>query len=248
MGAAKILIVRGVRTAGDPSQRTGRSVDYPNRPIRVIVPVGAGAGIDTAARVTAAAAEPHLGGKFVIENKPGASQRIGLVDGGEVSARRLHAAVHQPVADRGIAVLSAADGLRSGTGVAAAGHRNVPAGAADRAAEPRRQDGRRVRRLAKNNPGKLSFGVQGLFGEMRLTLEHFKKTAGIDVTHVPYNSGAQAIVDLLSDRLDAMFLVIPPIKQHVRGRQAHCAGDAECHARARRCRTSRPWRSSAARR
>jgi tripartite-type tricarboxylate transporter receptor subunit TctC len=32
---------------------------------------------------------------------------------------------------------------------------------------------------------------------------------------VPYNSGAQAIVDLLSDRLDAMFLVVPPIKQHV---------------------------------
>jgi len=69
--------------------------------------------------------------------------------------------------------------------------------------------------LAKQNPGKLTFGVQGLFGEMRMTLEHLKKTAGINVTHVPYNSGAQAIVDLLSDRLDAMFLVVPPIKQHV---------------------------------
>jgi tripartite-type tricarboxylate transporter receptor subunit TctC len=69
--------------------------------------------------------------------------------------------------------------------------------------------------LAKNNPGKLTFGVQGLFGEMRMTLEQLKKTAGINVTHVPYNSGAQAIVDLLSDRLDAMFLVVPPIKQHV---------------------------------
>jgi len=68
---------------------------------------------------------------------------------------------------------------------------------------------------ARKNPGKLSFGVQGLFGEMRMTLEHFKKTAGMSVTHVPYNSGAQAIIDLLSDRLDAMFLVIPPIKQHV---------------------------------
>ena len=57
--------------------------------------------------------------------------------------------------------------------------------------------------------------MQGLFGEMRMTLENFRETAGIDVTHVPYNSGAQAIIDLLSDRLDAMFLVIPPIKQHV---------------------------------
>ena len=70
---------------------------------------------------------------------------------------------------------------------------------------------------AKNNPGKISFGVQGLGGEMHLSLELFKKSAGMDITAVPYNAAAQAIVDLLADRLDAMFLVIPPIKQHVEG-------------------------------
>ena len=51
--------------------------DYPNRPIRVIVPVGAGAGMDNAARVTAAAVEKHIGQTLVIENKPGAGSRIG---------------------------------------------------------------------------------------------------------------------------------------------------------------------------
>jgi tripartite-type tricarboxylate transporter receptor subunit TctC len=50
---------------------------------------------------------------------------------------------------------------------------------------------------------------------MHLSLEHFKKTAGMSITPVPYNAAAQAIVDLLADRLDAMFLVLPPIKQHV---------------------------------
>jgi tripartite-type tricarboxylate transporter receptor subunit TctC len=68
---------------------------------------------------------------------------------------------------------------------------------------------------AKNNPGKISFGVQGLGGELHLLLELFKKTTGMSITPVPYNAAAQAIVDLLADRLDAMFLVIPPIKQHV---------------------------------
>ena len=68
---------------------------------------------------------------------------------------------------------------------------------------------------AKKNPGKISFGVQGIGGEMHLSLMHFMKTAGMEITPVPYNSGAQAITDLLADRLDAMFLVIPPIKQHV---------------------------------
>jgi tripartite-type tricarboxylate transporter receptor subunit TctC len=68
---------------------------------------------------------------------------------------------------------------------------------------------------AKKNPGKISFGVQGIGGEMHLSLVHFMKTAGIEITPVPYNAGAQAITDLLADRLDAMFLVIPPIKQHI---------------------------------
>jgi tripartite-type tricarboxylate transporter receptor subunit TctC len=68
---------------------------------------------------------------------------------------------------------------------------------------------------AKANPGKISFGVQGLGGEMHLSLEHFKKLAGVSITPVPYNAAAQAIVDMLADRLDAMFLVIPPIKGHV---------------------------------
>jgi len=43
------------------------AADYPNRPITVIVLVGAGAGIDTAARITAEAAEKHLGRRIVIE-------------------------------------------------------------------------------------------------------------------------------------------------------------------------------------
>ncbi len=188
---------------------------YPNRPIRVIVPVGAGAGIDTAARVTAAAAEPHLGGKFVIENKPGGSQRLGasMVAKSPPDGYTLLFTSPSPIVvsqffsppldfdpeqDLRPLVIGMFQPVllivRPNLGV-----KTVDEFVA----------------YAKKNPGKLSFGVQGLFGEMRMTLENFKKTAGMDITHVPYNSGAQAIVDLLSDRLDAMFLVIPPIKQHV---------------------------------
>lgn len=189
--------------------------DYPNRPIRVIVPVAAGAGIDTAARVTAAAAEPHLNGKFVIENKPGASQRLGssLVAKSPPDGYTLLFTSPSPIVvsqffpppmdfdpenDLRPVVVGMIQPVllivRPTLGVKTIDDFVTH---------------------AKKNPGKISFGVQGLFGEMRLTLEHFKKTAGIDVTHVPYNSGAQAIVDLLADRLDAMFLVVPPIKQHI---------------------------------
>src|ERR1051326_4838110 len=54
-----------------------QEVDYPSRAIRVVVPYGIGAGVDTAARITADAAEKYLNQKLVIENKPGAGARLG---------------------------------------------------------------------------------------------------------------------------------------------------------------------------
>ena len=197
-----------------PSQAQEAS-DYPNRPIRVVVPVGAGAGMDNAARVTAAAVEKHIGQTLVIENKPGAGSRIGAAmvakappDGYTLLFTSPSAVVvaehfpqkmdYEPARDfRPLAVGMFQPVLlivRPSLGV-----KSVDEFVA----------------YAKNNPGKVSFGVQGLGGEMHLSLELFKKTAGVDITPVPYNAGAQAIVDLLADRLDAMFLVIPPIKQHV---------------------------------
>lgn len=189
--------------------------DYPNRPIRVIVPVGAGAGMDNAGRITAEAVEKHLGQRLVIENKPGAGGRIGAAvvaksppDGYTLlftSPSVITVAEHfpqkmdfEPARDfRPVAIGMFQPVLlivRPSLGV-----KTVDEFVA----------------YAQNHPGKLSFGVQGLGGEMHLSLELFKKTAGVNITPVPYNAGAQAIVDLLADRLDAMFLVIPPIKQHV---------------------------------
>jgi tripartite-type tricarboxylate transporter receptor subunit TctC len=189
--------------------------DFPTRPIRVIVPVGAGAGVDIAARLTAAAAEPRLGGKFIIENKPGASMRLGtsLAAKSEPDGYTLLFTAPAPIVasqfmppkldfdpEKDFRPLSIGMFqpvlliVRPSLGV-----KSVDAFVA----------------YAKKNPGKLSFGVQGIGGEMHLSLVHFMTTAGMQITPVPYNSGAQAITDLLADRLDAMFLVIPPIKQHI---------------------------------
>jgi tripartite-type tricarboxylate transporter receptor subunit TctC len=189
--------------------------DYPNRPIRVIVPNAAGAGVDNAARITAEAAEKHLGQRFIIENKPGAGSRLGAAMAAKAAPdgytllftppAPIVVAEHfpqkmdfepakdfQPVA---VGVLQPALLIvRPNLGV-----KSVDEFVAH----------------AKNNPGKVSFGIQGLGGEMHLSLELFKKTAGFTVNAVPYNAGAQAIVDLLADRLDAMFLVVPPIKGHL---------------------------------
>jgi tripartite-type tricarboxylate transporter receptor subunit TctC len=189
--------------------------NYPNRPIRVIVPAGAGAGLDTAARVSAEAVEKHLGQRLIIENKPGAGLRIGtaLAAKSQPDGYTLLFAPPAPVA-----VLEHFpqkldyDPGRDFRPVAIAVYQPVlfivrPSLGIKTLAE--------FVAYAKNNPGKISFGIQGLGNEQHVMVEVFKKTAGVNLTLVPYNAAAQAIVDLLADRLDAMLLVIPPIKGHL---------------------------------
>jgi tripartite-type tricarboxylate transporter receptor subunit TctC len=188
---------------------------YPTKPVRVIVPVGAGAGIDTAARVTAEAVEKHLGQRIIIENKPGAGLRIGTaqVAKSPPDGYTLLFTSPSPIAvvehfSQNLDYVPARDFRPVAIGVyqpvlfivrPSLGVKSIAEFVA----------------YAKSNPGKISFGIQGLGGEMHLMVEVFKKSAGVNLTLVPYNAAAQAIVDLLGDRLDAMQLVIPPIKGHV---------------------------------
>ncbi len=190
------------------------AASYPSRPIRVIVPVGPGAGLDNAARISAEAVEKHIGQRLVLENKPGAGQRIATALAAKAApdgytllfttptsmaiAQHFYKLDYDPVHDFepvSIAVYQPVMLIvRPTLGVKSAAEFIA---------------------YAKSNPGKVSFGVQGFGSEMHLLLEVMKKSAGINVNAIPYNAAAQAIVDLLSGRLDAMFLVIPPIKGHV---------------------------------
>lgn len=191
------------------------AADYPSRPIRVIVPVGAGAGIDTAARITAEAAEKHLGQRIIIENKPGAGQRIGaaLVAKSPPDGYTLLFTTPTPIAvAEHFPQKLDYDPARDFAPVAIAVYQPVLLIVRPTLGVATVQE---FIAYAKRHPGTISFGVQGLGGEMHLSLELMKKLAGVEITPVPYNAAAQAIVDLLADRLDAMFLVIPPIKGHV---------------------------------
>ena len=188
---------------------------YPSRPIRVIVPVGPGAGLDNAARITAEAVEKHLGQRLILKNKPGAGQRIATALAAKAAPDGYTLLFTTPtpiaVAPHFFQKLDY-DPVRDFDPVSITVYQPVmlivrPALGVKSVAE--------FVAYAKNNPGKLSFGVQGLGSEMHLMLEVMKNSAGITVNAIPYNAAAQAIVDMLADRLDAMFLVIPPIKQHV---------------------------------
>ncbi|MEA2981522.1 MAG: hypothetical protein QOF09_3345 [Alphaproteobacteria bacterium] len=187
---------------------------YPSRPIRLILGFAAGGSADIVARLIAQFVSDRLGQPVIVENRTGASSNLA----GEAVARAAPDgttllfvttvnAINATFFDnlkfdlkRDFAPVSGVTRVPNVLEI----NPSVPA---DNVAE--------FIAYAKANPGKISFGIQGLGGEMHLSAELFKKTAGIGVTLVPYNAAAQAIVDLLADRLDAMFLVIPPIKQHI---------------------------------
>ena len=200
---------------GISAPASAQDTDYPNRPIRVIVPFGAGAGVDTAARITAEAAEKYLNQKFVIENKPGAGARLGAAMAAN-AAPDGYTLLFSPPAP----IVVTEHFPQKMDYVPARDFRPVAVGVLQPAVLVVRptlgiKSVDEFIAYAKNNPGKVQFGVQGLGGEMHLSLELFKKTAGFNVNPVTYNAAAHAIVDLLGDRLDAMFLVIPPIKGHL---------------------------------
>ncbi|MGH8666256.1 MAG: Bug family tripartite tricarboxylate transporter substrate binding protein, partial [Burkholderiales bacterium] len=62
---------------------------------------------------------------------------------------------------------------------------------------------------AKQNPGKMRYGSPGIGFTPHLTMEFFKSMAGIDLQHIPYKSGAQAITELLGGQIHAQFNNLP---------------------------------------
>jgi tripartite-type tricarboxylate transporter receptor subunit TctC len=187
---------------------------YPSRPIKFIVPLAAGGGIDFMARVTAQKLSDVIGQQVVVENMGGAGGSIGV-----------NAVVRSP-----------ADGytflFHSVTGVVnAAVAKNLPFDymkdltpvslatrfAAVMVINPAlpAKNLKEFIALAKANPGKYSYGSSGAGTGIHLATELFKKTAGVDIVHVPYKGNAGVMPDLLSGRIHLLVDGVPPQVKHI---------------------------------
>jgi len=183
--------------------------DYPNRPIRIVVPFAPGGAVDLVARVIGQALSERMKQPVIIENKPGASSNIGM----ETVAKAPADGYTLLMASNGIATNNALfadlafDGRRDFAPVARIGYAPlvfvVPASSPYQTLAALIAD-------AKAHPGKLTYGSAGNGTSGHLTGELFKSAAGIDALHVPYKGGAPAITDLLGERLS--FMPINPLE------------------------------------
>ena len=190
---------------------------WPDKPVKIIVPFAAGGGTDVLARPWAEALGKAFGQQFVIENRGGASGMIGTEaaakspnDGYTFLFTGATTTVAIPLMRK---VNYDADGLMP---IARMG--DVVTGfVIDARVGPRTLA--EVIDYAKKNPGKLAFGSSGNATTPHLRYEAFKLRAGVDILHVPYRGGADALTDMLAGSIHLMNE--PVTLPHVRAGKMH---------------------------
>jgi tripartite-type tricarboxylate transporter receptor subunit TctC len=179
--------------------------DYPNKPVKIIVTVPAGGGVDTVTRIFAERLQQKLGQSFVIENRGGA--------GGNVGAEAVYVSPPDGY------TLMASQPAPLTTNVALYKKLNFdPAQLEPVAVMSKFPNVLLVRddfpaktaqefiAYAKANPGKLNYASQGTGTTSHLTAELLVAQAGLKLTHVPYRGTGPALNDIVAGHVDFIFM------------------------------------------
>jgi tripartite-type tricarboxylate transporter receptor subunit TctC len=182
---------------------------YPSKPIKLIVPLAAGGGIDFTARTTAQKLSDVLGQQVVVENQGGAGGTLGVnavaraaPDGYTLLYHSVTGVVSSVVGKdlpydwlRDLAPVSLVTRFAPVLII----NPSLPA-----------KDLKEFIALAKANPGKFSYGSSGAGTAIHLASELFTSTAGVDIVHVPYRGNAGVMPDLLAGRIAMLIDGVPP--------------------------------------
>ena len=194
------------------------AAEYPDHPVKIIVPFAAGGPTDTVARILASKLSDALGKQFYVEDQPGAGGNRGM----------------------GNAARSAADGytllvVSSSFVVNPSLYASVPYDpekdfapitmAADTPnvfminPEFPAKDLQELIAVLRANPGKYSFASAGIGTTPHLSGELFKLSAGLDIVHVPFNGGSPAVQSVVAGHTPIGFTALPPAAPLVKAGQ-----------------------------
>ena len=210
----KILAACAVLTA---LLSTAANAQYPNKPIRLLVPFAPGGSSDIVSRSFAAEMARTLGQNIVVESKPGGAGNIAMQevknsapDGytiilGHVGTLAVNPAMfaklpYDPVKDFVPITLLA----------------KVPSLLVVNAEKMKAKNLKEFVEYARKNPGALNYGSAGNGSSGHLAMAYVALTAGFTATHVPYKGTGPMMTDLLAGRLDATFTGAPPLMAHVK--------------------------------
>ena len=212
--AASLVFLLGAITAAIALPASAQP--YPNKPVKLVVTFAAGGGADFVARVLAAKLTDALGQTVIVENRAGAGGGIGAEfvaksppDGYTLLLGAAGTLTILPNLQEKVPF----DSVKDFDPIALAGSSPFvlavsPSVQANTVSE--------LTALAKANPGKLNFGSSGNGGAPHLAGELYKRTADIDIVHVPYKGLAPAITDLLGGQLQILFADVGLIAPHLK--------------------------------
>src|SRR5438105_3902574 len=192
--------------------------EWPQRPVRMIVPFGPGGGADIIGRIVAQSLQEKLGQPVGVENRPGAAgtlgneavaraakegYTLGIMTAGQIIAAVMSKSLRYDT-------LTAFDPVSQ---VATAGLIIVtrPDFPAD--------DVKQLIAAAKANPGKITFGSPGFGATQHFTGELFRQTAGVNILHVPFRTSPEAISAVLGKQVDVLFDTVSAVLGQVQSGQ-----------------------------
>ena len=188
--------------------------DYPQRPVRFVLPFPAGSSSDSVARILAPKMSERLNQNVIVENRPGAG---GMFGAGYVAKSTPDG--HTLLFLSGAFTAQAAsikllpyDPLRDFAWVSMA--LTYPFVVVMRA-DSQVQTVPQLIAAAKNNPGKLNFASVGTGSVFHLAGELFNVMAGVNMTHIPYKGGTEPVTELIGGRIDVIFSTMTGVYQHI---------------------------------
>jgi tripartite-type tricarboxylate transporter receptor subunit TctC len=208
-----LQIATGVVAGSIP--RPTQALDYPTRPVRVIVGFPPGGSADIVTRIVAQALSERLGQSFIVDNRSGAGSNIGTETVARANpdgytllsvsvANAINATLYKNLNFdyvRDFEPVASIDVVPNVMDVSLAVPVNtVPEFIA----------------YAKANPGKISMGSGGVGSSPHVAGELFKMMTGVDMVHVPYRGVALATTDLLPGRVQVLFDTLPASIANIR--------------------------------
>lgn len=194
--------------------QAAHAADFPEKPVKIIVPFSAGAAADAVARPLAAKLTEYWGQQVLVDNRPGLTAGAQAVatspaDGYTLLLGATSTMVTTPITvsklpynvERDFVpvmrVVTLPPILTVNSSLGVTSLKDLIA-------------------LAKAKPGELNYASSGIGAPNHLGMEQLMSMTGISMTHVPYKGGAPAVVDLIGNQVQVGFNTIPSVLQHIK--------------------------------
>jgi tripartite-type tricarboxylate transporter receptor subunit TctC len=194
------------------AQQKDEAADYPNRTVRIVVSAPPAGGPDVVARILADRLSQRWGQAVIVENKPGAGGTLGTADvaAAEPDGYTLLSAQPGPLTTHVLLYknLRFDPGALEPVIIMA----KIPIVLVVRSDFPAKTVGELIA-YARANPGKVTYGSQGIGTSPHLTAALFGRLTGTELTHIPYRGTAQTVNDLVAGHVDLLFIQLDAVRE-----------------------------------